>query len=115
MKHLSFALAAILLAVAPAAPALAAAGNFTLVNRTGANIVSLQIRRVGTSQWRSLGGAPANGGRVSITFSDPDCAFDLQATLAGGRAVTYEGINLCDVKAVTLNLNAGGDHWVDYD
>ena len=43
--------------LAQPAYALAGAGNFTLVNRTGANISSLQIRRVGTSAcgswWRT--------------------------------------------------------------
>ena len=101
--------------LAQPAHALAGAGNFTLVNRTGANISSLQIRRVGTASWQPLGGTPANGGRTAVAFANPDCAFDIQARLADGKSVTFTGINLCDVTVVTLNRGPGGDLWVDYD
>jgi len=99
-----------------ASPAHAAgAGNFTLVNRTGSNITSLQIRRVGTSAWQPLGGSPATGARVAVAFANPDCAFDIQATLADGKSATFTGINLCDVTSVTLNRSPSGALWVDYD
>ena len=109
---------ALLLGLAMAAlpaPALAAAGNFTLVNRTGAAIASLQIRRVGTTAWQPLGGTPADGGRTAVAFANPDCAFDIKANLAGGGAATFTGVNLCDVTVVTLNRGPSGDLWVDYD
>ncbi|HEY5459077.1 MAG TPA: hypothetical protein VIJ81_06350 [Sphingomicrobium sp.] len=101
--------------VAVPVPAIAAAGNFTLVNKTGAEISSLQIRRVGTNAWQSLGGNPANGSRVAVAFANPDCAFDIKATLAGGQSATFSGVNLCDVTTVTLNRGPSGDVWVDYD
>ena len=97
------------------APVMAAAGNFTLVNRTGAAISSLQIRRVGTTAWQSLGGNPANGSRMAVAFANPDCAFDIKANLAGGQSATFTGVNLCDVTTVTLNRGPSGDVWVDYD
>jgi hypothetical protein len=96
-------------------PALAAAGNFTLVNKTGAAITALQIRRVGTTAWQSLGGNPANGSRTAVAFANPDCAFDIKASLAGGESATFTGVNLCDVTTVTLNRGANGNVWVDYD
>jgi len=96
-------------------PAIAAAGNFTLVNKTGAAISALQIRRVGTSAWQSLGGNPANGSRTAVAFANPDCAFDIKAVLAGGQSATFSGVNLCDVTTVTLNRGPSGDVWVDYD
>lgn len=101
--------------VAQPVRALAGAGNFTLVNRTGANISSMQIRRVGTAAWQALGGNPAVGSRVAVAFADPDCAFDIQARLADGKSVTFTGVNLCDATVVTLNRGPGGDLWVDYD
>ena len=100
--------------VAQPVHALAGAGNFTLVNRTGANISSMQIRRVGTAAWQALGGNPAVGSRVAVAFADPDCAFAIQARLAG-KSVTFTGVNLCDATVVTLNRGPGGDLWVDYD
>ena len=114
MKRL---IALILAAAMTASPvhALAGAGNFTLVNRTGANISSLQIRRVGTSAWQQLGGNPATGSRVAVAFANPDCAFDIQASLSDGKKAVFGGVNLCDVTVVTLNRGPSGDLWVDYD
>lgn len=98
-------------------PQLAAAdaGNFALVNKTGANISALHIRRVGTSAWQNLGGSPSSGARIAVAFSNLDCAFDIKADLANGQAATFTGVNLCDVTTVTLNRGPSGDLWVDYD
>ena len=51
----------------------------------------------------------------AIDFKDPDCAFDIQATLQGVGTVVWPGVNLCEVKAVILNRNASGALWVDYE
>ena len=96
------------------APACAGASNFTLVNRTGGALAGLSIRRAGTQDWKALGSAPADGARGSVAFSDPDCAFDIKATL-GGNPVTWAGVNLCDVKSVTLKRDSSAGAWVDYD
>ena len=98
------------------APALAAgASNFTLVNGTGSSLSTLSIRRAGTQEWKQLGTAPAAGARAPVAFSDPDCAFDIQATVAGGGPVTWTGVNLCDVKSVILQRDESAGAWVDYD
>jgi hypothetical protein len=114
MKRFLAPLLAVALSTA-STPAFADAGNFTLVNRTGAAISALQIRRVGTTAWQSLGGNPANGSRTAVAFANPDCAFDIKANLAGGQSATFAGVNLCDVTTVTLNRGPSGDVWVDYD
>ncbi|MBA3668059.1 MAG: hypothetical protein H0W65_10115 [Sphingomonas sp.] len=99
----------------PPAPAVAGAGNFTLVNKTGTNIASMAIRRAGTSAWAPLGGNPASGSRTAVAFANPDCAFDIKADLVGGGSATFTGVNLCDATTVTLNRGPSGDLWVDYD
>ena len=96
-------------------PAAADAGNFTLVNKTGAAISGMQIRRVGSNAWQPIGVAPPSGARVAVAFANPDCAFDIKANLAGGGSATFTGVNLCDVTTVTLNRGPSGDLWVDYD
>jgi hypothetical protein len=104
------------LLAASASPALATgASNFALVNGTGAALAELSIRRAGTQDWKSLGTAPAAGARTSMRFSDPDCAFDIRATVAGAGPVTWAGVNLCDVKSVILNRDGSTGAWVDYD
>ena len=100
---------------ATSSAAFAGASNFMLVNGTGGPLSELSIRRAGTSDWKPLGNAPAAGARGNLTFSDQDCAFDIRATVSGAGPVTWAGINLCDVKSVTLNRDAAAGAWVDYD
>jgi hypothetical protein len=108
------ALVALLLSLG-AAPALAAgASNFTLVNGTSSGLGELSIRRAGTQDWKTLGSAPAAGARGPVSFSDPDCAFDIRANVEG-KPVTWTGVNLCGAKSVTLNRDASAGAWVDYD
>ena len=102
--------------IAGASPAVAAgASNFTLVNGTTAQLADLSIRRAGTQEWKTLGPAPSAGARMQVKFADPDCAFDIQAKVPGGGAVTWAGVNLCAVKSVTLNRDGSAGAWVDYD
>ena len=102
------------IALGLASPVFAGASNFTLVNGTGAGLSGLSIARAGTSDWKPLGAAPSPGARGPINFSDPDCAFDIRATGANGP-VTWTGVNLCDVKSVTLKRDGSAGAWVDYD
>jgi hypothetical protein len=50
-----------------------------------------------------------------MKFSDPDCAFDIRADVAGKGPITWAGVNLCGAKSVTLNHGASAGAWVDYD
>ena len=101
-------------AAAPA-PAFADATDFTLVNGTGAALADVAIRRAGSTDWRNLGAAPAPGARSPVQFKDPDCAFDIRASIPGSGPVTWAGVNLCDVKSVTLKRDGSAGPWVDYD
>lgn len=114
MVRLAAAIACVLLAFG-SAPALAGAGNFTLVNGTGAAMSDVAIRRFGTQDWRGLGVAPAAGERAAVSFSDADCAFDIRARLPGGVTAIWSGVNLCEAGSVTLNRDPAGGLWVDYD
>ena len=97
-------------------PAIAdGAGNFALVNGTQGNLSEVSIRRAGTNDWKPLGASPSPGARGNVQFKDPDCAFDIKATVAGAGPTTWAGVNLCDVKSVTLNRDASAGAWVDYD
>lgn len=115
MRSVSLPLLLTLSGLSLAVPALAGAGSFTIVNGAGADIATLSIRRVGGGSWQALDVAPPSGKAAGVQFANPDCAFDLRATLAGGATVTWPGVNLCDVKLVTLRRNAAGFAWVDYD
>ena len=103
------------LALSAAAPATAQTSGFVLVNSTGSAIERLSIRRVGTKDWKALGSAPAAGARAPIDFTDPDCAFDLQASVPSKGPVTWAGVNLCEVKSVVLKRDEQAGAWVDYD
>lgn len=109
MKRALLILAAAACAVGPATPALAGASNFKLVDGTGNGVSQVTIRRAGTNEWKPLG-RPG-----PVQFSDPDCAFDIRATVSGSGPVTWAGVNLCDVKSVTLKRDETAGAWVDYD
>jgi hypothetical protein len=117
MKRALVTLVSALLALTPVA-ALAQATSFTLVNNTDIDFTAMKARRFGTDQWLPLVVAPVpvtrSGGRGAVSFNDPDCAFDLQATLPDGRQVVWRGVNLCEARVVTLNRSATGELWVDY-
>lgn len=98
-----------------AAPLGAQVSGFSIVNQTGSAMSGLALRRVGTSEWMPLTVAPAAGASIRAPFDNPDCAFDLRASVAGAGVVTWTGVNLCDVKSVTLNRDQAGRLWVDYD
>ena len=115
MKTLLGFIVALSAVTAPVPVAAAGAAGFSVVNQTGLNMTNLTIRRYGTDGWKALGSAPSPGGRGNIQFSDPDCAFDIQATLQGVGTVVWTGVNLCEVKTVILNRNASGALWVDYE
>jgi hypothetical protein len=114
MRLLPFAAAAVCLA-APAGPALAGAAGFTIVNQTGTNMAAVAIRRFGTQNWSPLGVAPSAGAQGAVDFTDDDCAFDIQADLAGSGKAVWSGVNLCEAKQVQLHRDASGAVWVDYD
>ena len=104
------------LLLVPASPVVAGgASSFTLVNGTSGALSDVSIRRAGTNDWKPLGAAPAAGARGAVKFSDPDCAFDIRANVAGGGPVTWAGVNLCDVKSVVLKKDDNAGAWVDYD
>ncbi|MEO6248425.1 MAG: hypothetical protein ABIO85_07565 [Sphingomicrobium sp.] len=115
LPHLLGAL--LLLGPAPAFAGHGASG-FNLVNNSGQAISNLFIRRTGTQSWQPLPATPpkpAKGLRATSAFADPDCAFDIKATLEDGKEAVWAGVNLCEVKSLTLNRNEAGATWADYD
>ncbi len=108
-------IAAVASLLAAGSPALAQVNGFTIVNKAGGAISAVAVRRIGSSEWQPLGVAASPGASARAAFTNPDCAFDLRATVAGAGQVTWGGVNLCDVKSVTLNRDPAGRSWVDYD
>lgn len=115
MLYLRSILVTVSLVAVPVTPALADASPFVLVNGTGGEVGDVQIRRAGTKEWRHLAKGPSAGARGNVDFRDPDCAFDLQASVPGVGPVTWGGVNLCDVKSVVLKRDSQAGAWVDYD
>ena len=107
--------ALILASLVMAAPAAGQVRGFVLVNQTGAAIRDIAVRRVGGSEWQPIAVAPDVGASARANFTHDDCAFDLRATVAGSGQLVWGGVNLCDVKRVTLNRDSSGRRWVDYD
>ncbi len=98
-----------------AAPATAQVSGFAFVNNAGGAMSALAIRRVGSDEWRVLNVAAGAGANVRAMFDDPDCAFDLRASVTGAGQTMWTGVNLCGVKRLTLNRDSAGRSWVDYE
>lgn len=109
------ALSLMVAAMALASPVTAQVNGFSIVNKAGGAISGVALRRVGSSEWTPLAVAASPGASTRAAFTNPDCAFDLRASVAGVGQVTWGGINLCDAKSVTLNRDPAGRSWVDYD
>lgn len=107
--------ALILASLIMASPAASAANDISIVNNSGAALRELALRRVGDRAWQPLAVATAAGSTALVTFSEKDCAYDLRATITGVGQIVWSGVNLCDVKRVTLNRDSAGRRWVDYD
>lgn len=101
--------------IALPSPLQAGASQFVLVNGTETALAEMVIRRAGTDSWKPLGASAAPGSSQPVKFADPDCAFDIRANVAGSGPVTWAGVNLCDVKSVTLKSDSAAGPWVDYD
>lgn len=112
MRNIAFAL---LVAVGSAAYAAPGASNFNLVNGTSGALSNVSIRRAGTSDWKPLAAARSPGASGAVQFNDPDCAFDIRGNVGGAGPITWAGVNLCDVKSVTLRKDDTAGPWVDYD
>lgn len=96
---------------------VASPSPFTLVNGTGATLDALEIRSAaGSGPWQGLPpGRLSPGARSGVGAREGEiCAFDIRGT-AQGQQLVWPGVNLCDVKVVTLNRRADGTLWVDYD
>ena len=109
--------AALLIAPTPPASGHGAAG-LNLVNNSGQAFSNLYIRRTGTQSWQPLPATPPRppkGSHAISAFADPDCAFDIKVTLEDGKEAIWPGLNLCEVKSLTLNRNESGVTWADYD
>ena len=101
-------------ALAAAAPILAAPASFALVNATGGDIQSMDARKTGTSDWKAVPYAARTGTSGAATFDNEDCAWDLRVTLAPGGTITYPNVNPCEAQLLTLRRKDGVS-WVDYD
>lgn len=112
MRRFCLFLAAIAAPIPTAA--VAAPTTIALVNATGADVSALEVRRSGTREWASVPYRAASGSSGGVTFDLADCSWDLKLTLAGGAALTYNNVNLCEAKLVTLRQK-DGVAWVDFD
>ena len=103
-----------LLALASPAWAGPGAGNFNLVNGTSGALGTVSISRTGAKsgsrlvQFRPQALLRPYNSRIPI-------APLTSARKVGGKAVTWAGVNLCDVKSVTLKRDDSAGAWVDYD
>jgi len=100
--------------IAAASPVLAQSTTVAVVNATGEDAGSLEVRKTGTASWSAIPYSARSGASGAASFDTQDCAWDLRLKLSSGAVVNYGNVNVCEVKLVTLNRRNGAA-WVDYD
>lgn len=93
-----------------AAPALAGAADFTLVNRTGYDIGEVYVSPANKDSWgrdRLGKNVLENGKAKMFTFSDAaNCVQDIRVVFDDDNStVTWEDIDLCEVHKITLRYD----------
>ncbi len=106
MKKGFFA-AALLTASLCATAAWAAAQDFTLHNRTGHVIMTLNVSPSNSNQWGPdiLGRevlASGESAEVSFDRDEDQCVWDIRVTYDDGTENDERGINLCEVSEFTF-------------
>src|ERR1700759_1819309 len=108
MTHLKNTFAAAALFTSLAGTALASDADFTLVNKTGAQIDDVYISPVKTDEWgKDIMGkdALADGEKVDIEFphGDGKCKFDIKVKYHDGDTAEWGDVDLCEYTAITLH------------
>lgn len=103
-------MAAALSVAAISSAAWAAAQDFTLKNRTGHVIVTLNVSPSSSNRWGPdiLGREVlANGEDAIVTFdrTESQCEFDIRVTYDDGTANDERGVNLCEVSEVEFTAS----------
>ena len=96
-----------LMAAATATAAWAAQQDFTIHNRSGYVIMTLNVSPNSSNQWGPdiLGREVlANGESTEISFdrNEDECVWDIRATYEDGDTSDLRGINLCETTDLTF-------------
>jgi hypothetical protein len=93
-----------------AAPAAAdgAAQDFTIVNKTGHIVASLNVSPTSKDEWGPdiLGSdvlRDGESGKITFDRAADECKWDLKATYDDGDTTEMKDVDLCEVATVTLN------------
>ena len=92
---------------APTASVATARQNFSVVNRTGHTVMTLNVSPTTEDEWGPdiLGSnVLQNGQTAQVTFdrAETQCNYDLRATYDDGDTTDMRGVNLCQVGTVNL-------------
>ncbi|HOO64646.1 MAG TPA: hypothetical protein PK364_12115 [Synergistaceae bacterium] len=107
-----------LFTLAVSTAAFAAVQDFTIVNNTGTDLYGLFISSAASESWEENmieGQVFPAGNSLTVSFEGFDrnqCIWDIMVSDENEDALTWEGLNLCEISQVVLNWN-GEEGWVD--
>jgi hypothetical protein len=92
---------------APTASVATARQNFSVVNRTGHVVMTLNVSPTSEDEWGPdiLGSDVLQAGQTAaVTFdrAETQCNYDIRATYDDGDTTDMRGVNLCQVGTVNL-------------
>jgi hypothetical protein len=94
-------------AAPPTASVATARQNFSVVNRTGHTVMTLNVSPTTEDEWGPdiLGSDVLQAGQTAaVTFdrAETQCVYDIRATYDDGDTTDMRGVNLCQVGTVNL-------------
>lgn len=100
-------MAAALAVAAISSAAYAAMQDFTINNRSGYTVVTLNVSPSSSNNWGPdiLGrDVLANGESAEITFdrNETECMWDIRATYSDGDVGDWRNVNLCETTEINL-------------
>jgi hypothetical protein len=92
---------------APTASVATARQNFSVVNRTGHTVMTLNVSPTSEDEWGPdiLGNEVLRAGQTAaVTFdrAETQCNYDIRATYEDNDTTDMRGVNLCQVGTVNL-------------
>lgn len=98
VRNVLLAFASLSLALVPSQ--LLAAWTFTLTNSTSTEIVSIEAREAGTSEWGSFSGGLAAGEEATFEWGastdNSSCNWEIRANYSDGTASPAATFNFCE-------------------
>jgi hypothetical protein len=82
-------------------------GDYTLVNKSGISVSSVQFSEASSNSWNSIGVNLSDGQKLTLTFDTPseNCVYNLKFTDNTGKEYIMDAVDLCGQTEIILSTS----------